>query len=59
MTSVADVDLDGCMPHMLFGLFVSKITQKLLNRFPLNLYGGWVSAQNRPNLLLERILKRD
>ena len=27
--------------------FVSRMTQKLLNRFARNLDGGWVSAQNR------------
>ena len=35
--------------HLLIGWFVSRIKQKLLNRFPRNLDGGWVSAQNRPH----------
>ena len=29
------------------GWFVNRTTQKLLNRVPLNLDGGWVLAQNR------------
>lgn len=32
--------------------FVTKITKKLLSRFPRNFDGGWVSAQNRPNYIL-------
>lgn len=28
---------------------VSMITQKLLNRFPLNLDGGWISVQKTPH----------
>lgn len=46
-------------PCLLAGLlvcwFVSRITQKLLNRFPPNLDGGRVSAQNGPHQLLEHI----
>ena len=31
--------------------FVNRITQKVLNRFPWNLDGGWVPVQNRPHQL--------
>lgn len=34
---------------------VTRIAQKLLNGFPRNLDEGWISAQNRPHLLLVRI----
>lgn len=37
-----------CFP-LSVGLLVSRITQKLLNRLPLNWDGGWVTAQNRPH----------
>ena len=33
----------------LVGRFVSRMTRKLLNRFPQNLDWGWVPAQNRPH----------
>ena len=40
--------MGGCFhPCRFVGWFVSSITQTLLNRFPWNLKGGWVSAQNR------------
>ena len=29
------------------GWFVSRITLKVLNRFPQNMDGGWVSAHNK------------
>lgn len=35
--------------------FVSRITQKLLNEFPQNLDGKWVSTQKRPHKLLVQI----
>ena len=37
--------------HWFVGWFVDRITQKLLERFPPDLDGGWVLAQNRPHFL--------
>ena len=37
-------------PHHFLCWFVSRITQKALNRFPPDLDGGWVLVQNRPEL---------
>lgn len=34
-------------PCRFVGWFVGGLTQKVLKRFPWNLEGGWVSAQNR------------
>ena len=36
-----------CLFGVWLGWFVSRITQKLLNRFARNLDGGWVSTQKR------------
>ena len=46
----------GCLhPRLFVCWFVSRITQQPLNGFPWNLDGGWVSAQNRPPLILVQI----
>ena len=48
--------VNGCADNLIFPFvspwgwlvgFVSRITQKLLKGFWWNLYGGWISAQNR------------
>lgn len=39
-------------PFVIFGWFVSRVTQKLLTGFPWNLDRGWVLAQNRQHQLL-------
>ena len=39
-------------PFVMFGWFISRITQNLLTGLPWNLDGGWVLAQNRQHQLL-------
>ena len=42
----------------LVGWFVSRIAQKLLNRYKQRLDGGWLTAQNRPRqLFMQTCLK--
>lgn len=36
---------------LVVGPFVSRTSQKLLNRFPRILDGGWVSAKNSPHYI--------
>lgn len=43
------------MKTCLFCWFVDRITQKLPNKFPRNLYGRWVPAQNRAHEFLVQI----